>query len=181
MGFVLSGEETAPERAISYRCDTKLAAGLKKADLRVLDVSREGAVFDLDGSDRVDFIGTAEGGGGNLAKTKVLDFSFPAESQIFPEDVAACEVSLKEIMYALLQFSHGFHCFLNRCFQIYPMAVIQVNSLNPQSLQTLLTRFPHVFGITSDLPGSVGEPDIAELGRKENFIALPRPLEPFAN
>lgn len=99
-GFVLPGNKTAPERAISYRGDTKLAAGLKKAYLRVLDVSRERAVFDLDGSDRVDFIGTAEGGRGNLAKTKVLDFSFPAESQIFlymtimcaPEDVTAANV-----------------------------------------------------------------------------------------
>lgn len=82
-GFVLPGEETAPERTIGYRGDTKLAAGLKKAYLGVLDVSREGAVFNLDGSDWVDFIGTAEGGRGNLAKTKVLDFSFPAESQIY--------------------------------------------------------------------------------------------------
>lgn len=101
-GFKLPGKETAPERAISYRGDTKLAAGLKKAYLGVLDVSRERAVFDLDGSDRVDFIGTAEGGRGNFAKPKVLDFSFPAaESQILfplmtiicaPEDVTAAGV-----------------------------------------------------------------------------------------
>lgn len=103
-GFVLPGKETAPERAISYRGDTKLAAGLKKADLGVLDVSTERAVFHLDGSDRVDFIGTAEGGRGNLTKTKVLDFSFPAESQIFtymtiicaPEDFTAADVYLKK-------------------------------------------------------------------------------------
>lgn len=80
-GFILPGDETPPERAIGYRGDTKLAAGLKKADLGVLDVGCEGAVFDLDGSNRVDFVGTAEGGRGDLAKTKVLDFSFPAESQ----------------------------------------------------------------------------------------------------
>lgn len=89
-GFVLPGKETAPERAISYRGDTKLAAGLKKAYLGVLDVSRKRTVFDLDGSDRVDFMGTAEGGRGNLAKTKVLDFSFPAESQIFPYMIIIC-------------------------------------------------------------------------------------------
>lgn len=99
-GFVLPGKETAPERAISYGGNTKLAAGLKQAYLWVLDVSRERAVFDLDGSDRVDFIGTAKSGRGNLAKTKVLDFSLPTESQIFPympiicapEDVTAADV-----------------------------------------------------------------------------------------
>lgn len=58
----------------------------------------------MDGSDRGDFVGTAEGGSGNLAKkTKVLDFSFPTESQIItnvlymtiicaPEDVTAANV-----------------------------------------------------------------------------------------
>ena len=99
----MPNKETAPERAISYRSDTKIAAGLKKAYLGVLDVSTERAVFHLDGSDRVDFVGTAEGGRGNLAKTKVLDFSFPTESQIItyvlymtiicaPEDVTAADV-----------------------------------------------------------------------------------------
>lgn len=67
----------------------------------VLDVSRERAVFNLDGSDRVDFVGTTEGGRGNFAKTKVLDFSFPtAKNQIFPlmaiicapEDVTVADV-----------------------------------------------------------------------------------------
>lgn len=100
-GFKLPGKEPTPERAISYGGDTELAAGLKKAYLGVLDVSREGAVFDLDGSDRVDFIGTAEGGRGNFAQSKVLDFSFPAaEGQIFllvtvicaPENVTAADV-----------------------------------------------------------------------------------------
>ena len=70
---------------------------LKKAYLVVLDISTERAVlvFHLDGSDRGDFVGTAEGGSGNLAKkTKVLDFSFPTERTIIcaPEDVTAANV-----------------------------------------------------------------------------------------
>ena len=73
----MPGKETAPERAISYGGDTKLAAGLKKTYFGILDISTAWAVFHLDGGDRVDFVGTAKGGRGNLAKTEVLNFSFP--------------------------------------------------------------------------------------------------------
>lgn len=91
-GFVLPGKETAAERAISYRGDTKLAAGLKKTYLGILDVSTERAVFHLDGGDRMDFVGTTKGGRGNLAKTEVLYFSFPREreSQIFTYMAIIC-------------------------------------------------------------------------------------------
>lgn len=97
----------------------------------------------------MDFVGTAQGGGGNFAETKVFDLplaaadrsdnliSATAVEKVLPFsrfEIASAgwkmDYRLDKIRVLPLQLGHGFHCLFDRCFSIHPMTVIQVNRLH---------------------------------------------------
>ena len=65
------------------------------------------------------------------------------------------------------------------------MAVVEVNRLDSQSLQTLLACLLAVLRCAvdcsaSDLSMLIGDELVGKLGREEDLIALSCPLEPFS-
>ena len=60
------------------------------------------------------------------------------------------------------------------------MAVIKVNILNTQALQTLLTRLPCIFRVSIDHEITILHHN-SELGGQEDVVPLAGSLEPFAN
>lgn len=75
----MAGKDTTGERRVGDKGDVQLLAGLHDADLGVLDIEGEWRVFDLVGGDGVNGVGTAEGSGGSLRDTQVLDLARPME------------------------------------------------------------------------------------------------------
>lgn len=73
----LSSQETAAERRVRDDLDAEFAGGLQETDLGVLNVEREGRVLDLDCSDWVHSMSSAQRLRGHLGKAKVLDFTLP--------------------------------------------------------------------------------------------------------
>jgi hypothetical protein len=64
-------------RGVCNDRDAELAARFEQRDLEVLDVEREGAVFDFDSSDGVDGVCAMEGTGGDFREAEVLYFFLP--------------------------------------------------------------------------------------------------------
>lgn len=77
----MTGEDTTGERGVGDKGDVQLLARLHDADLGILDIEGEWRVFDLVGGDGMDRVGTAEGSGGSLRDTQVLDLASPRENQ----------------------------------------------------------------------------------------------------
>ena len=75
-GLVLTGEESPAERAVGDDGNVELATGFEQSNLRIFNVGGKGAVFDLQRSDRVDFVRPAEGGRRNFTQSEVSDFTF---------------------------------------------------------------------------------------------------------
>jgi predicted DNA-binding ribbon-helix-helix protein len=63
------------------------------------------------------------------------------------------------------------------------MQVIQINLVNSQTFQTLITRFLDVLLVPPDgnLSSTMSVKCMAKLRSKENLISPPRFLEPFPN
>ena len=66
LGCQRTREEPAAERRVRDDLDAKLASSLEQRDRVVLDVEREGRVFDLQCRDGVHGVRAAEGGGRDL-------------------------------------------------------------------------------------------------------------------
>lgn len=77
----MTGEDTTGERGVGDKGDVQLLAGLHDPDLGILDIEGEWRVFDLVGGDGMDRVGAAEGSGGSLRDTQVLDLASPRENQ----------------------------------------------------------------------------------------------------
>ena len=84
-------------------------------------------------------------------------------------------------MVLLFQLRHGLDGLLDGSLSVQAVAVIQVDGLDAQALQTLRTRLLDVFRIRADLPLALGCRVVGELGRQEDFVPLPGSLEPFAD
>lgn len=76
----MAGKDTTGERRVGDKGDVQLLAGLHDADLGVLDIEGEWRVFDLICGDGVDGVCAAEGSGGSLRDTQVLDLASPGEN-----------------------------------------------------------------------------------------------------
>ena len=59
-------EEASAERTVGYSRNAEFAGSFEKADVRVLDVHGEGAVFDLDCLDRVYGVASTKSLGGRI-------------------------------------------------------------------------------------------------------------------
>lgn len=74
----------------------------------------------------------------------------------------------------LLQGDHGPDHLLHGRLPIQPMAIIQIDALQPQPLQTAGTRLPHVRRLVAHAAAAVRVDDVAELGRQEDVRPLLR-------
>ena len=74
--LILARQHAAAKRAVSDGGDAEVAAGGEEVGAGGgFDVEGEGGVFDLDGADRGDADGAAEGGGGAFGEAEVADFA----------------------------------------------------------------------------------------------------------
>ena len=74
----LAEEEAVPKRRVRDDLDSELARRLEQRGLLVLNVERNGRMFDLDCRDGVHGVCAAKGFGADLREPKVLDLTRPA-------------------------------------------------------------------------------------------------------
>jgi hypothetical protein len=134
-GLVLPGEQTTAQRRVSDNGDAELTSGSEDVKLGVLDIEREGRIFDLDSGDGVDGLSTTEGGSGNLREADVLDL--PSGHQ------------LGHGTYRDLNGDGGIRAMtgISQIVKVYmliilPMHVVQVDRVNCSTCMVTIEQIP---------------------------------------
>lgn len=153
-----AGQETAAEGRVRDGRDAEIATCLQEGDRGVLDVHREGGVFDLHGVDVDDLTGALQRFGAAFAQAEIFDFA------------------------AVLKFLHLRDGDFDGLRGLHAVAVVQVDGVDAETFQGFLAGCVDVFGFVADAAlAGLGVDEVGEFGGEEDLLALSGVLlEPFA-